>query len=193
MSARTLAIVFAVATACFWGLYGPALEKARTTKPPAQGGWSPFKPYLFIGVAYLVWGCLGGAIAMKVKQDTFSFAGEHQKAATWGFAAGSLGAFGALTLTMAVMTAGQALRGTGASPPALVMPIVFGGAVTVTALTSVFLLWGRASPPPLLWVGMILVVSGIVLVAKYTPRETPGAQHAPAKASESPASTQTHS
>jgi uncharacterized membrane protein len=166
MSARTLAILFAVATACFWGLYGPALGNARTTLKPADGGWSAYKPYVFIGVAYLVWGCLGGMLAMKAFGDSFSFSGTHQRAATWGFLAGSLGAFGALTLTFAMMKA-QGNAG-------LVMPIVFGGAVTVTALTTIVVARGQVSTNPLLWVGMLLVVSGIVLVARYTPHAAPG-------------------
>ena len=56
----------------------------------------------------------------------------------------------------------------------LVMPIVFGGAVTVTALTTIVVARGQVSTNPLLWVGMLLVVSGIVLVAKYTPHAAPG-------------------
>jgi drug/metabolite transporter (DMT)-like permease len=164
MPARTLAIIFAVATACFWGLYGPALGNARSTQKPPE--WSAYKPYVFIGIAYLVWGCLGGMAAMKYFGDTFSFSGPQQRAATWGFLAGSLGAFGALTLTFAMMKA-QGNAG-------LVMPIVFGGAVTVTALTTIVVARGHVTASPLLWVGMLLVVSGIILVAKYTPHAAPG-------------------
>lgn len=170
MTARNLAIVFALATAFFWGVYGPALGKARSPKPPSQGGWSAYKPYVFIGVAYLVWGCLGGLAAMKVFGDSFSFSGTQQPAATWGFIAGSLGAFGALTLTFAMMNAGKAQAG-----PGLVMPIVFGGAVTVTAITNLVIMRGHAAASPLLWVGMLLVAAGIVLVARFTPHAGPHA------------------
>lgn len=168
MSARNLAIIFALATAFFWGVYGPALGKARSPNPPSKGGWSAYKPYVFIGAAYLVWGCLGGLAAMKIFGDSFSFSGTQQPAATWGFIAGSLGAFGALTLTFAMMNAGKAQAG-----PGLVMPIVFGGAVTVTAITSIIMMRGHATPSPLLWVGMLLVAAGIVLVAKFTPHAGP--------------------
>lgn len=168
MSERGLAIAFALATACFWGVYGPALGFARTPKPIADGGWSAFKPYVFIGLAYLVWGCIGGMLAMKSFGDSFSFGGAHKPAAVWGFIAGSLGAFGALTLTFAVMNA----KNYGG--PGLVMPIVFGGAVSVTAITTLILLKGQAHTSPLLWVGMLLVVIGIVLVAKNTPHAAPG-------------------
>ncbi|MEZ6056641.1 MAG: hypothetical protein R3C01_08050 [Planctomycetaceae bacterium] len=163
MNDRTLGILFAVATAIFWGLYGPALGKARGPE------WSPFKPYVFIGVAYMVWGIVGGAVAMKVLGDNFSFSGSQSPSAIWGFLAGSLGAFGALTLTYAMFKAKNA---------GLVMPIVFGGAVSVTAITSLVMLRAGSSQPghgadPRLWVGMLLVAAGIVLVAMYTPHAAP--------------------
>lgn len=149
---RSGAIMLALATAVFWGLYGPAVALARSKE------WSPFKPYVFIGLAYLVWGCCVGALAMRQFGDSFSFSGNHAAAARWGFIGGSLGAFGALTLTFALFVS----KGNFS----LVMPIVFGGAVTTTAIVNVFL--KKASHNPLLWVGMALVLCGIVLVAKYS-------------------------
>jgi uncharacterized membrane protein len=118
-------------------------------------------------------------VAMKAFGDSFSFSGTQQRAATWGFIAGSLGAFGALTLTFAMMKA-QGNAG-------LVMPIVFGGAVTVTAMTNIVLSRGHVTTNPLMWLGMVLVVAGIILVARFTPHVAPGgggahATHAPAEA-----------
>jgi uncharacterized membrane protein len=183
MSARTLAILFALATACFWGLYGPALGNARTTLKPAEGGWSAYKPYVFIGLAYLVWGCFGGMLAMKAFGDSFSFSGTQKPAATWGFLAGSLGAFGALTLTFAMMKA----RGNAG----LVMPIVFGGAVTVTAITNLIILRGQTHVNPLMWVGMLFVAAGIILVATFTPHGSHGGgtSATPARAAHAPDTT----
>ena len=153
-------ILFAIGTALFWGLYGPTIGNARTRVPPPEG-WSPFKPYVFIGIAYLVLAIAGGLIAMKFKGDTFSYSGEHFTPAKWGFLAGCLGAFGALCLTTAMMISkGNAL---------LVMPIVFGGAVSVTALFSTYRLRDQVAISPMLWVGMCLVVVGVVIVARNTP------------------------
>ena len=169
MSERSLAILFAVLTAIFWGVYGPALGNARS----ATREWSNFKPYLFIGVAYLVWGIVGGGLAMWAKGDNFSFVGKYVPAAKWGFLAGSLGAFGALTLTFAVMNAMAAKSG-----PGLVMPIVFGGAVSVTAITQYLMF--RSAGAEFKWqmgVGMGLIVVGIVFVAMFTPH----GGHAPPK------------
>ncbi|MCA9037413.1 MAG: hypothetical protein KDA91_19890 [Planctomycetaceae bacterium] len=163
MKGYLIPILFALGTALCWGMYGPTLGKAR-----APGGeWSPFKPYVFIGVAYLVIAIAGGLIAMKLKGDTFSYGGSHAPAMNWGFLAGTLGAAGALFLTNAVISS----RGN----TALVMPIVFGGAVSVNAVFA----WSqlRKVPDfhisPLLWVGMALVVTGVVLVAMNTPHGAP--------------------
>ena len=109
---------------------------------------------------------------MKVFGDSFSFSGTHFPAAKWGFLAGSLGAFGALCLTAAVF---YAIKGKFGGP-ALVMPIVFGGATMVNAFTELVLMKDRPNINPLLWLGMLLVVAGIVLVRLYTP-----APHGPAK------------
>ena len=84
----------------------------------------------------------------------------------WGFAAGSLGAWGALTLTLAMFTGGTGM-------PHVVMPIVFGGAVTVSALVSVWSSKGHTTTSPWLWVGIIGIGVCIVLVAANTPHAPP--------------------
>lgn len=164
-------ILFALGTALFWGLYGPTIGNAQTRLQPPDG-WSPFKPYVFIGLAYLVLAVGGGLVAMKFKGDTFSYSGAQFAPGKWGFLAGLLGALGALCLTTAMMTSrGNAL---------LVMPIVFGGAVTITALVSAYRLRGSVTIEPWLWVGMVLVVIGIVIVARNTPHGHAPASNTPA-------------
>ena len=119
---------------------------------------------MFIGLAYLVIAIIGGLVLMKIKGDTFSFRGEHFKTAQWGFLAGSLGAAGALCLTTAMLTSrGNAL---------LVMPIVFGGAVSITAVVSV-LQHREETAGPWLWVGILGMAVCIVLVAYNTPHPHP--------------------
>ena len=172
MNKMLIPILFAIGTAIFWGCYGPTIGNAQAPKTPGSPPlWSPFKPYVFIGVAYLVIAIVGGLIMMKVKGDSFSFSGQHFAPAKWGFLAGCLGAFGALCLTSAMMISkGNAL---------LVMPIVFGGAVSVTALVSALRLKDHVEISPMLWGGMLLTVVGVVIVAMNTPHG-----HAPAKSSD---------
>ena len=173
MNPRTLGLLFAIATAVFWGLYGPALGKSRIP------GQTPFKPYVFIGIAYLIWGCLGGAIAVQLSGDGFSV---PAKAGWWGFIAGSLGAFGALTLTYAMYQAKDA---------SLVMPVVFGGATSVAAITGLVMSKGEAHINPLQILGFVLVVVGVILIQKYAVHgpapAKPGAAPATHASSESPA------
>ncbi|WP_145172742.1 hypothetical protein [Rubripirellula lacrimiformis] len=161
-------ILFALGTAIFWGCYGPTIGNAAAPRVDGAPLWSPFKPYVFIGIAYLVIAIVGGLLMMAAKGDSFSYTGVYYPTMKWGFLAGTLGAFGAVCLTTAMMTSkGNAL---------LVMPIVFGGAVTVTAIVSVLRLHGVASTSPMLWVGMGLTLVGVVLTAMNTPHG-----HAPTK------------
>jgi hypothetical protein len=174
-----LPVLFALMTALFWGLYGPAVAQSR-------GAFGPFKPYLWIGVAYLVWG-IGGGIAGIYYQDVKSRAGEQERTGMtrstdnfslsrifsldrvgtlWGFIGGSLGAWGALCLTLAMFSF------QGPPKPHLVMPIVFGGAVTVTAIAAVVQQRGAGLNLNLI-AGIIVVAVGIVLVAANTPHAAP--------------------
>lgn len=148
-------IIFALLTGLFWGTYGPALGQARAIEK------NPFKPYVMIGVAYLVWGILGGAVGMAYTKAAFSYTAGG---AFWGFTAGSLGAFGALTLTLAMFSGGTSM-------PQIVMPVVFGTAVSVTAITSV--LQTRAAFNPWLWAGIVGMAVCIVVVAYNTPHAMP--------------------
>lgn len=93
-------ILFALLTAVFWGLYGPAIGQARSAL------LSPFKAYFAIGIAYLVWGVVVGLVGMYFKGDSFVFAGAGS---FWGFAAGTLGAWGAFTLTLAMFSGGTTM------------------------------------------------------------------------------------
>ncbi len=150
-------ILFALLTAMCWGLYGPTLAQARSSLS------SPFKPYFLIGLAYIVWAIVGGLIGMRVNGDELSFS---SAGAFWGLVAGTLGAWGALNLTLAMFTGGAAL-------PHLVMPIVFGGAVTISALVTL----PRAEHvSPWLWLGIVVVGAGIIMVAYNTPHAVPAAR-----------------
>lgn len=163
-----LPVLFAILTALCWGFYGPVLAESRAFLK------SPFKPYVAIGLAYLVWGVGGGIIGMLSKKDNFSFTGPG---ALWGLAAGTLGAWGAFTLTLAMFSGGK---------PYVVMPIVFGGAVTVSALYSAWKESEHVTVHPLLWAGIGGILICTVIVAYFTPHPKPPAKPAAATASEAP-------
>jgi hypothetical protein len=152
-------IVFALLTGLFWGTYGPALGIARAAEHN-----NPFKPYLMIGLAYLVWAVVGGFAGILGTGAEITYTA---KGAGWGFIAGSLGAFGALTLTLAMYSF------QGMKPRAdIVMPIVFGTAVSATAITSVIMT--RAQVNPWLYLGIAGMAVCIVIVAYNTPHGGPG-------------------
>ena len=167
---KSMPIVFALLTGLFWGTYGPTLAQARLFEKSA------FKPYVMIGVAYLVWGILGGLIGMAYTQKPGeAFLSFTKQGVFWGFAAGSLGAWGALTLTLAMFTGGTAM-------PQIVVPIVFGTAVSVSAITSV--LTTKTEVNPMLWVGIAGMAVCIVVVAYFTPHAGPA--HPPKATGDAP-------
>lgn len=158
-----LSVVYALLTGLFWGTYGPTLQNARVQ------GKSPFAPYVMIGVAYLIWGILGGLGGMiSTQKPGEALLNFKKNELIWGFAAGTLGAFGALTLTLAVVAS--------QGKPHLVMPIVFGTAVAVSAITSVIRTGDTAHP--MLWAGIAGMIVCIVVVASFTPHKSAHAKPA---------------
>lgn len=165
---KLFAIACALMVAMCWGLYGPTLTNARS--PNRE--WGPFKPYLFIGMAYLLIAIIGGAAMMKfVFNDNFDYTGRYAPAMKWGFLAGVLGAFGALFLTISLTKAG--------GRPSYVMPIVFGGAVSINAIVAYLSLHEGEKTNPLMWVGMGLVFVGVCLTAGFTPHGHPPVRTVP--------------
>ena len=171
MDPKALAIVFALLTGLFWGTYGPTLANCRKAEKNA------FKPYLMIGLAYLVWGVAGGVIGIistaPAGQSIVTSFTYSTRGMGWGFAAGTLGAFGALTLTLAMYV-------TRTDPiPQVVLPIVFGTAVAVSAIASVVITGEK--PNMALILGIIGMAVCIVIVASNAPAEhTPPPKGGPA-------------
>lgn len=154
-----LPFVFALGTAVCWGLYGPTLGKARL----ADTDLSPFKPYVGIGFAYLIIAIAGGMVGMWLKGDSFEPTGP---AGLWGLAAGTLGALGAFSLTLCMFFGGARI-------PHSVMPVVFGGAVTVTALYTIVSSGGKLHINPMLWVGIVGMLISVVIITTNTPHAPP--------------------
>jgi hypothetical protein len=72
----------------------------------------------------------------------------------------------------------------GTSIPHAIMPIVFGGAVTVTAFYTIFTSGGKFQANPMLWVGVVGMLVSIVIITMNTPHAAaPPAGGASAKSS----------
>jgi hypothetical protein len=170
-----LPFLFAMGTALCWGLYGPTLGKARL----ADTDLSPFKPYVGIGVAYLVIAIIGGLIGMWFKGDSFE---PTASGGLWGLAAGTLGALGAFSLTLCMFNGGARI-------PHAVMPVVFGGAVTITALYTIWTSGGQLRASPMLWLGVVGMLVSTVVITMNTPHAAPSpGGHAAPTSSQTPSS-----
>jgi drug/metabolite transporter (DMT)-like permease len=166
-----LPFIFAIGTALCWGLYGVTLGKARSEDPSA----TPFKAWLGIGFAYLVMAIIGATLIMWfLGKDKATIS---EAVFPWGFGAGLLGALGALFLTLAMFNGGHEF-------PQAVMPVVFGGAVTVTAIQAV--MFPKPDQPDasiFMWLGILGMGICTVIVAINTPhahkpKKTPDSEHA---------------
>jgi hypothetical protein len=171
-------IAYALLTVVFWGVYGVILHYGRGQMPlGVEAPHGSLKAFLWVGIAYLVVAVAGAAIFLKVRGSDFSMT---SSGSVWSFIAGSAGALGALTLVLALGAAAATMKG---AAPAAVMPIVFGGAPIVNAITAMIVHPPeggiKALPLPFI-LGIILAATGAVLVAKNAPSNK-GAAPAAAK------------
>ena len=113
-------------------------------------------PVIFALLSALFWGLYGPSLGQARSALLSPFKPYVAVGVAWG----------AFTLTLAMFSGGAAM-------PHLVMPIVFGGAVTITALVSVWSLRGEVQTSPWLWVGVVGMFVCIVLVASNTPHAAP--------------------
>lgn len=141
---------------CCWGSYGPVLHIGQ-----AAMHHSRLRPLICVGLAYF-------AIAVVVGNLWLAATGEASEynffGTLWSLAGGSAGAIGALGIIMAFNFGGR---------PVYVMPLVFGGAPVVNTLftTTINGLWGEINA--LFVAGLLLVISGAVIVLVFAPRGAP--------------------
>ena len=133
-----------------WGLYGPALHKGQV----ALG--NPLRALLCVGAAYFLIGVLAPVFVLG-KGSLTGFNSGGTMAATLG---GALGAIGAVCIIWAFKSGGV---------PAYVMPLVFGGAPVINVLVSMTMHPPKATPNPLLWLGMVMVCAGAGMVLYFKP------------------------
>jgi hypothetical protein len=145
-----------------WGAYGPVLHKGQ-----AAMYHSRMRPFLCVGLAYLV-------IAVIVPHFFLAEIGEPSgylnMGTFWSFLAGTFAACGALGIIMAFNFGGK---------PFFVMPIVFGGAPVVSTFAALTLegQWGNVNP--IFWAGLMLIITGAVMVLVLAPRGEPAKSPVP--------------
>ncbi|MFM8538611.1 MAG: hypothetical protein ACKOES_11160 [Planctomycetaceae bacterium] len=140
-------------TALCWGIYGPVLGKGSALLQ------SPLRAFMCVGLAYFL-------IAIVVPLGILSRFGEkgawRTTGVVWSHVAGAAGALGALGVILAL----RVFQGN----PIYVMPLVFGGAPVVNTLLNAFInkAFNQLKAPFL--AGLILVITGAVVVLLFRPQ-----------------------
>jgi hypothetical protein len=145
-------IWYVVGAVLSWGLYGPALHKGQV----ALG--HPLRALLCVGIAYFLIGVLVPVAGLSAQGELRNFSTSGMVAATL---AGAFGALGAVCIIWAFRNGGS---------PAIVMPLVFGGAPLVNVLVSVWQHPPKTAPSPMLYVGFLLAALGGFLVLYFKPQ-----------------------
>jgi hypothetical protein len=157
-----MAVLFALCTALFWGVYGPLLQRGHHF----MGTEGRLRPFICVGIAYLLVAIIGPIVVMYglgIDRGEGLFHGWTARGFVWSTLAGAVGALGAFTLIMSL--------GAGGAPSTIyVMPIVFGCAPVVSTFTSMYLnnMLGKMSP--FFAAGLILVAAGTVTILITAPK-----------------------
>ena len=161
-SSTLLAGAFAVATALFWGTYGPMLQKGHHFMESGR-----LRPFICVGVAYLLVAIIGPLVVMyltgmemQTSKGQGMFHGWTTRGIIWSTLAGGVGALGAFMLIMAL----------NYGSPIYVMPLVFGCAPIVSTFTSMYLNRTLSQISPFFAAGLILVAAGAVTILLTAPR-----------------------
>jgi hypothetical protein len=157
---------FVALTFLSWGLYGPTLHLGQDAFG-AEGQRSAFRPFICVGLAYFMVAVLVPALVLRLKGESGFWS---LKGFIWSFAAGAIGAVGALGIILALKFGGA---------PIYVMPLVFGCAPVVNTIFTMLMAGNikQASWP--FYVGIIIVAIGAagVLVNKPS-KPASDAEHA---------------
>lgn len=121
-----LIIVSILATAVFWGVYGPFLQWGHGAMESGR-----MRPFICVGIAYVVVAVVGPILVISVfgmEKGEGLMAGWTMKGIWWSFVAGVVGALGALGMLLAFNFGGK---------PHYVPPLIFGLAPVVNAFFTI--------------------------------------------------------
>src|SRR6478672_8284325 len=125
-------IMFAFGAALSWGMYGPSLHAGQVGL-----GNNPFRALLCVGLAYVAIGVIVPTVALSSQGELGR--GWTSGGFTSATLAGALGALGAVFIIYAFRAGGL---------PAIVMPVVFGGAPLVNVVVTMYLHPPKETPNP---------------------------------------------
>lgn len=148
---------FVILTFCCWGLYGPTMHSGQYAFG-ADGKLSAFRPFICVGISYFLIAVLFPSIMLKFKGEKGHWT---MRGFVWSFAAGVVGAFGALGIILALKSGGK---------PIYVMPLVFGCAPVVNTFVTMAMArsFKEASWP--FYIGILVVAIGAAGVLINKPR-----------------------
>lgn len=162
-----------------WGAYPPLIHRGET-----RMGGSRWRPTVCVGLAYVALAVCVPALLLGVWNEPSQFT---LPGTLWSLAAGSAAAAGGLAIVAALVSGGK---------PVYVMPLVFAGAPLVNTFAVTARSSGDAQPSAAFLAGLILVISGSVMVLAFAPRgsrpkakpsrKRPGKEKATDKAIEKP-------
>jgi len=141
-------------TAICWGLYGPVLHVGKDAMQSA------LRPFICVGIAYFLIAVLIPLILLRRGER----GGWTSKGTLWSLLAGTVGALGALAVILALRFGGK---------PIYVMPLVFGGAPVVNTLLTAFMNKSFSQLKAPFLAGLILVITGAVVVLVFKPQPQP--------------------
>ena len=145
---------FVVMTVLSWGAYIPTLHRGQLAL-----GSSGVHAFLMVGCAYVL-----VAIAvpgmMVARAGSWSIFTDNPHGMLFTFAAGVLGAVGALGIVLALVNGGR---------PNVVPPLVFAGAPVVSVFVAMLYNPPQESPSPLFFLGILMAAAGAFLVLSYRP------------------------
>ena len=145
-------VLFALGAALCWGFYGVASHSGQM-----KLGNSGMKTLLFVGVAYVLIAVFLPILVLGSQGQFHTF---HKDGVIWSTICGVVGALGAVCIIYAFKNGGK---------PAVVMPLVFGGAPLINVLVAMIMSPPKTTPNPLLWVGYVMVSAGAGLVLYFKP------------------------
>jgi hypothetical protein len=159
----TLMLIAALATAGFWGIYGPILHWGQL-----EMGHGRLRTFICVGIAYFLVAIVVPLIFMAV---TGAETDKQYHATTMGIVysllGGALGALGALGIIVA-----STYSPLGPATPTVIMPIVFGLAPVVNTFFTLWMNRNKEMEPmsPFFAAGLILAAVGAASVIFFAPK-----------------------